>query len=114
MALFYELPVYKASYDLLMEIFELVKHFPREYKYSVGEKLKDEALEMIMNIYRANTRQQKKDTLQNAREHLEVVRLLLRLTKDMKQININRFVDVNKKIENISKQLTGWQKSAQS
>ena len=114
MALFYELPVYKSSYDLLMEIFELVKHFPREYKYSVGEKLKDEALEMIMNIYRANTRQQKKDTLQNAREHLEVVRLLLRLTKDMKQININRFVDVNKKIENISKQLTGWQKASPS
>ena len=112
MALFYELPVYKSSYDLLMEIFELVKHFPREYKYTVGEKLKDEALEMIMNIYRANTRQQKKDTLQNAREHLEVVRLLLRLTKDMKQININRFVDVNKKIEDISKQLTGWQKSS--
>lgn len=112
MALFYELPVYKSSYDLLMEIFELVKHFPREYKYTVGEKLKDEALEMIMNIYRANTRQQKKDTLQNAREHLEVVRLLLRLTKDMKQININRFVDVNKKIENISKQLTGWQKNS--
>lgn len=114
MALFYELPVYKSSYDLLMEIFELVKHFPREYKYTVGEKLKDEALEMIMNIYRANTRQQKKDTLQNAREHLEVVRLLMRLTKDMKQININRFVDVNKKIENISKQLTGWQKASPS
>jgi len=112
MALFYELPVYKASYDLLIEIFELTKHFKREYKYTVGEKLKDEALEMLMNIYRANTRQQKKETLQNAREHLEVVRLLLRLTKDMKQINVNRFVDVNKKIEDISKQLTGWQKAS--
>ena len=95
-----------------MEIFELAKQFKREYKYTVGEKLKNETLEMIMNIYRANTRQIKKDTLQKAREHLEVVRLLMRLTKDMKQISINRFVDVNKKIENISKQLTGWQKSS--
>jgi len=111
MALAYDLPVYKSSYDLLMEIFELVKHFGREYKYTVGEKLKDETLEMLMIIYRANTHQQKKDTLQVAREHLEVVRLLLRLTKDMKQININHFVVVNKKIEDISKQLTGWQKS---
>ncbi len=112
MALVYELPVYKASYDLLMEIFELVKQLQREYKYTIGEKLKNEALEMIMNIYRANTRAQKKDTLQVAREHLEVVRLLMRLTKDMKQININRFVDVNKKIEDISKQLTAWQKAS--
>ena len=113
MAMFYDLPVYKASYDLLIDLFELVKHFSREYKYTVGEKLKNEALEMLMNIYRTNTQQQKKDTLQNAREHLEVVRLLMRLTKDMKQININRFVEVNKKIEEISKQLTGWQKTSQ-
>jgi four helix bundle protein len=111
MTLVYELSVYKASYDLLVEIFDLVKHFSREYKYTVGEKLKDEALEMLMNIYRANTRKEKKETLQKAREHLEVVRLLMRLTKDLKQININRFVDVNKKIEEISKQLTGWQKA---
>ena len=112
MALVYELPVYKASYDLLMEVFETVKHFKREYKYTVGEKLKDETLEMLMNIYRANIRREKKETLQKAREHLEVVRLLMRLTKDMKQININRFVKVNQKIETISKQLTGWQKAS--
>ena len=112
MALVYELPVYKASYDLLMEVFETVKHFKREYKYTVGEKLKDETLEMLMNIYRANIRREKKETLQKAREHLEVVRLLMRLTKDMKQINISRFVKVNQKIETISKQLTGWQKAS--
>ena len=112
MATYDRLPVYRASYDLLVEIFQFTKNFTREYKYTVGEKLKNETLEMIMNIYRANTRQIKKDTLQKAREHLEVVRLLMRLTKDMKQISINRFVDVNKKIENISKQLTGWQKSS--
>lgn len=111
MAIVYDLPVYKASYDLFLEIFDMVKHFSREYKYTVGEKLKDETLEMMMAIYRANTRQQKKEILQKAREHLEVVRLLVRLTKDMKQISINRFVSVNKKIEEISKQLTGWQKS---
>lgn len=112
MALVYELPVYKSSYDLLMNIFELVKQFTKEYKYTIGEKLKDETLELMMNIYLANTQQQKKETLQKAREHLEVVRLLLRLTKDLKQININRFVDINKKIEEVSKQLTGWQKTS--
>lgn len=36
---------------------------------------------------------------------------LLRIIKDMHQINIEKFANVNLKIENISKQLAGWQKS---
>ena len=31
--------------------------------------------------------------------------------KDMRQINLKRFVQVNQKVEEVSKQLTGWQKS---
>ncbi|MBI5218130.1 MAG: four helix bundle protein [Bacteroidia bacterium] len=56
MATYDNLPVYKASYDLLVEIFQFVKNFSKEYKYTVGEKLKNETLEMIMNIFRANSK----------------------------------------------------------
>jgi len=111
MATYDNLPVYKASYDLLVEIFQFVKSFSKEYKYTVGEKLKNETLEMIMNIFRANSRQQKKEVIQTARENIEVIRVLLRLIKDLKQININKFVTINEKIENVSKQLAGWQKA---
>ena len=47
MALYDELPVYKASYDLLLEIFKFTKNFTKEYKYTVGESLKKEMLELI-------------------------------------------------------------------
>ena len=40
MADYYELPVYKASYDLLLGIFGFAKNFSKEYKYTVGEILK--------------------------------------------------------------------------
>ncbi len=112
MATYDNLPVYKASYDLLVEIFQFVKNFNKEYKYTVGEKLKNETLEMIMNIFRANSRQQKKELLQTARENIEVIRVLLRLTKDLKQIDLRKFVMINEKIENVSKQLAGWQKAS--
>ncbi len=112
MATYNQLPVYKASYDLLVEIFQFVKNFTKEYKYTVGEKLKNETLEMIINIYRANTNKQKKELIQTARENIEVIRLLLRVVKDLKQINIKKFISINEKIKNVSKQLTGWQKSS--
>jgi len=56
MSLHQELPVYKASYDLLMEIFNFTKEFSKEYKYTVGESLKKEAIELLTLIFRANSR----------------------------------------------------------
>ena len=113
MGLHQELPVYKASYDLLLAIFEFTKNFNKDYKYTVGESLKKETTELLTLIYRANSRKDKGDVLQEARERIEVIRLFIRLMKDMKQINLKKFVSENKVVENVSKQLAGWQKSIQ-
>jgi hypothetical protein len=34
MALYYDLPVFKAMYDLTLTIFELTQRFSREYKFT--------------------------------------------------------------------------------
>ena len=59
MALYSFLPVYKVSYDLLVDLFVFTKEFNKEYKYTVGESIKKETIEMIVNIYRANSRKDK-------------------------------------------------------
>jgi hypothetical protein len=46
MALYDELPVFKAAYDLLLDIYRFSATLTREYKYTLGEKLKNETLEM--------------------------------------------------------------------
>ena len=89
----------KASYDLLLEIFHFTKEFKREYKYTVGESLKKEMLEMITYIYQANSKRDKQETLQLAREKIEVIRLFVRMMKDLHEISLKRFVQVNKQIE---------------
>jgi len=38
MAIYTFLPVYKESYDLIIEIFLAVKEFNREYKYTFWER----------------------------------------------------------------------------
>ncbi|RLD91206.1 MAG: four helix bundle protein [Bacteroidetes bacterium] len=111
MAQYNELPVYKATYDLLLAIFQFTKDFNREYKYTVGECLKKETIELLTLIYRANSRYDKADVLQMAREQIEVIRLLIRVMKDMKQISLEKFVRINQVVESVSKQLSGWQKS---
>lgn len=106
-----ELPVYKAGYDLLLEIFKFVRNFSKEFKYTVGDHMKEEGVQLIKLIYQANATRDKLEIIRQARERIETIRLYLRLMKDLRQINIPKFVSINEKIENVSKQLAGWQKS---
>lgn len=39
MALYYDLPVFKEVYQLILLIFEYTKDFPREYKYTLGQDI---------------------------------------------------------------------------
>jgi len=36
MALYYDLPVFKEVYKLILVLFEVTKDFPKEYKYTVA------------------------------------------------------------------------------
>jgi len=56
MALYSALPVYKESYDLLVDLFRSVKDFHREYKYTIGESIKKETIDTMMCVYRSFNR----------------------------------------------------------
>ncbi|MGB4205357.1 MAG: four helix bundle protein [Bacteroidales bacterium] len=112
MALFTELPVYKLGYDLLIEIYERTKTLNREYKYTIGERLKNEVFELLINIYKANKSKKttRLDYIEEARQHLEIIRLLLRVLRDLRIIGVKGFVFIDVKVEELSKQLTSWYK----
>jgi aminoglycoside phosphotransferase family enzyme len=113
MAQYDQLPVYKQSYDLLLELYTISKNMERDFKFTLGEKIKNEVTDLIVNVYRANSRVDKAILIAKARENIEVVRLLMRLYKDLKQIKTNEYVSVSEKIESVSKQLAAWHNSQQ-
>jgi hypothetical protein len=116
MATYDNLPVYKISYDLLQKIFSVVHNFNREHKYTLWETIKKEIIDLIISIYRANSRKDlgpdrgKKIYLEQSRWHIEVIRLLIILCKDLREIDLKEFVIINQMIESISKQLTAREK----
>lgn len=113
MSTYDNLSIYRASYDLLVELFRFTKDFSREYKFTLGESIKKETVEMITNIYRANSSfAGRKEKIQSARENVEVIRLFLRLLKDLRQADLKKFVFLNEKIESVSRQLAGWEKKS--
>ena len=46
-----DLPIYKSTYDVLIIIMNLTHHFSREYKYTLGEKLQKEMIDLILTVY---------------------------------------------------------------
>ena len=112
MTTYNNLPVYKTTYDLLLIVFEITKNFEKQYKYTLWDKIKNEIIDLITSIYRANNSfESRLERIKKSREQVEVLRLYVRLTKDLKLIKINIFVDLSEKIESLSKQLFAWEKS---
>ena len=48
-----ELTVYKAAYDLSMEIFALTKHFPSEEKYALTSQIRRSSRSVCLNLREA-------------------------------------------------------------
>jgi hypothetical protein len=112
MALYDNLPVYKSSYDLLLGLFNSVSIFSRDYRFTVGEQIKKETLSMMLCIYRANKdNTERKKNIVLAREHIETIRVLLRIVKDLRQMSVKKFASLQKLVESVSKQLSGWEAS---
>ena len=54
MALYTNLPVYKIGYDILLDIHKCTNTFAREHKYTLGEKLKEESIQLLISVFKAN------------------------------------------------------------
>jgi hypothetical protein len=108
MALYYELPVYRDVYKLILMIFECSKDFSKEYKYTLGQDMKRDALQLVRNIYRANKSANKKEYLEAFLDDFELLKLEIRLCTDMKVLPIKKQAALALLMDTIGKQITGW------
>lgn len=112
MATYDELMVYKHTYDLTIALMQLTKRMDRAYKFTLGERINNACVDMLLSVYRINIASADRERFfVSAREQVELVRLLLRLLKDLRLVAIKRFAALNEYVESISKQLTGWHNS---
>ncbi|MDR0863765.1 MAG: four helix bundle protein [Candidatus Symbiothrix sp.] len=113
MATYDQLMIYKQAYDLTTDLMPLTKSMDRGYKFTLGERINNASVEMLLCVYRINITSGDRDRyFVSAREQVELVRLLLRLMKDLRLVTTNRFTRLNESVESISKQLTGWHRSS--
>ena len=112
MAFYTELPVYKDSYQLVLKVFEVTRDFSREYKYTLGQDMKRDALHLLRCIYRANKNQNRVEHLEVFLDELELLKLEIRLCVEMKLISLKKQAALSELLERIGKQVTGWRNAS--
>ena len=106
-----ELQVYKATYDLLLHLFQSSKSMKREYKFTLGEEIKKDVVALSTDIFRACINQNKEPHIARAREKIEATKMRIRLLKDLRQISTKEIAQIAQQTETISKQLAAWHKT---
>ncbi len=106
------LPIYKRTYDLCLYPEQVVHNFSRYHKYALGADLRDGARRALKLVVRANARRDKVPVLLELREELEELKVLLRLSQDVKAFsNFKSFEHAITQVVEIAKQNEGWLKS---
>ncbi len=111
MAQYQHLPIYRLTYELLQQVVKFTKEFPRDLKFTVGQQLNHEVIELVVLIYRANSANNKSETIGILLERLQVVELLIRLSRDMRILPTKAYASLVEMTESIGKQAQGWKRA---
>lgn len=112
MARYEHLPIYKGTYDLLILTMQATKLFPREYKYTLGQNIKDEVVGLVVFIYRANSTADRSGHITDIIERIQVIQVLIRLCHDMRLLQRKHYARMTEMTERLGQQAHGWLKSS--
>ena len=106
--------LYLAMYKLIKYLYTLVHNFPKEYKYSLGEKILQSGWETLDDIVFANnlSNTKKKAYIMRASGNFERLILKIRMAFEIKLFSPKQMEYIILQEVEIEKMLNGWYKWA--
>lgn len=106
-----EMLVIKRGYDFSKWLLNHTGKFPKSYRFSVAARMEKAMLDFIELVTVANLRNDKLPLLRRADEALARLRLLFRLSYEMRFINVTSYEHGSGRIVELGRMLGGWIKS---
>lgn len=110
MAMHTDLPIHKVAFDLLSLATDVTRNIPRDFKVGLGAKVRDECIEVMVLIARANAAREKQQHLSVLVERVQVIEFLLRLFKEKRFISIKQHAAAIQLTTSIGKQANAWKR----
>lgn len=111
MAMHTELQIHKAAEELLGIVLNLVRNIPRDLKQVVGAKLRDERLQVMVLIGRANMARDKLPHLNQLLESIWMINYLMRALTNQGVIAKGQHAKTMQATASIGRQANAWKKS---
>lgn len=104
------LPLYRSMYTLIIYLYTLVRHFPKEYKYTLGQSILDTGWDTLDSIVIANSlpNDRKADVLHTGSGSFDRLKTRLRVAHELKLITPKRYTYLMSQNEELGKMLGGW------
>jgi len=108
-----QLILFQKLYDLIIIMYPIINHIPKSHRMILGRHLEDNCIVLLLLVIKANkTRDVNRKVLQDEiSDKLDSLRILVRLTKDLKFLSINQYALLAEKLNEIGKMVYCWNKS---
>lgn len=109
----FDIPILKKTYELYKEFYVYCKSFPKQDRYVLGQKCEDIIAEILQYLLSASglPKAEKIPELDKASAKLNLLRVYIRLAKDIRALDNKKYVALQTYIDEIGRMLGGWKKS---
>ncbi len=108
-----DIPIFKKSYDFYKAFYIFRTTIPKIDKYAIWQKAENLAIEIIEGIMTASYKSkfEKSAVLEKVSLNLNLLRVLLRLMKEVKTIDNKKYTALEEILDEIGRMLGGWIRS---
>ena len=99
------------TYDLVKYLMPVINRFPRDYKFTLGDRINNHVLDLLeqyVAAYYTGKALSKVEILTKNNLQLERLRFLIRLAHDFKLFSNQRYGYISGLVDEIGKMTGGW------
>ena len=109
----FDIPIFKKTHDLYKTFYGYRETVSKQDRYTLWQRCENLILDILKNILEAShlLKAEKLPVLEQTSLKLNLLRVFLRLCKEVKAIDNKKYVLLQEKIDEIGRMLGGWIKS---
>lgn len=101
-------------YDFSKWLFEKTEKFPKKVRFLFSDRINNLALDIIEGIVEAQYSRCKLDMLRHIDLNMEKLRVLLRMSYDLRYLDHNGYEFASRKLSEAGRMVGGWRKQQDS
>ena len=104
-------PALEAMYQFLLWLLPTVEKYPRAKKFTLGDRIENAALNVLDALITATFTRTRDQSLADANLGLDRLRFLMRLSQELRLIDLKKYEHAAREIDGVGRLIGGWAKA---